>query len=139
VRLSSEAPKHHILRSVASFSAESSPEVHSRPDATIFEKPTAAIPVPEKPTVASQDDSLRTMRDSDLAKPFSVFSTMANVGAYQRRLPELAQAYMQLPFEFAQRLAQIKSPFETPSVFAGLATRQFIMFQNLIVPNQSWR
>jgi hypothetical protein len=133
------SPKHGNLRSVASFSAESSPEVQSRPDATIFEKSTAAIPVAEKPTVASQDDSQRTMWDNDLTKPFNVFSTMANVGAYQRRLPELAQAYMQLPFEFAQRLAQIKSPFETPSVFAGLATRQFIMFQNLIVPNQSWR
>jgi hypothetical protein len=60
------------------------------------------------------------MRDSDLTKPFNVFSTTANVGAYQRRLPELAQAYMQLPFEFAQRLAQIKSPFEIRSVFADL-------------------
>jgi hypothetical protein len=127
------------LRSVASFSAESSPEVHSRPDATVFEKLTTAIPVPEKPTMASQDDSERTMRDSDLAKPFNVFSTMANVGAYQRRLPEVAQAYMQLPFEFAQRLAQIKSPFEIPSVFADLATKQFTIFQSLIVPNQSWR
>jgi hypothetical protein len=133
------SPKHGNLRSVASFSAESSPEVHSRPDATVFEKPTTATPVPEKPTVASQDDTERTMRDGDLAKPFNVFSTMANVGAYQRRLPEVAHAYMQLPFEFAQRLAQIKSPFEIPRVFADLATKQFIMFQNLIVPNQSWR
>ena len=49
---------------------------------------------------------------------------MANVGAYQRKLPEISQAYMQLTFEFAQRLARIKSPSEIPSVFAELATRQ---------------
>jgi hypothetical protein len=67
-----------------------------------------------------------------------VFSA-ANVGFYQRRFPEVAQAYMQLPFEFAQRLTQIKSPFEIPSVFAEVATKQFTMFQNLVVPNQSWR
>jgi hypothetical protein len=79
------------------------------------------------------------MRNSDLAKPFNVFSTMANVGAYQRRLSDVAQAYMQLPFEFAQRLAQIKSSFEIPSVFAELATKQFTIFQNLVVPNQNSR
>jgi hypothetical protein len=133
------SPKHPNLRSVASFSAESSPKVHSRPDAAVFEKATTAIAVPEKPTMASQDDSQRTMRDNDLTKPFNVFSAMTNVGAYQRRLPEVAQAYIQLPFEFTQRLAQIKSPLEIPSVFADLATKQFTTSQSLIVPNQRWR
>jgi hypothetical protein len=76
---------------------------------------------------------------NDLTKPFDVFSATANFKAYQRRLPEVAQAYMQLPFEFAQRLAQVKSPFEIPSVLADLATKQFTILQNLVIPNQSSR
>ena len=132
------SPKPRGSLSVGRASAASSSRVHSGPEAAVFEQP-AAIPVHGKPTMASHDDSQRTMRNSDLAKPFNVFSTMANVGAYQRRLSDVAQAYMQLPFEFAQRLAQIKSSFEIPSVFAELATKQFTIFQNLVVPNQNSR
>jgi hypothetical protein len=99
------------------------------------EKPPTAIPVPEKPMMVSDNASQRAMRQNDLTKAFNVFSATANVGAYQRKLPEIAQAYMQLAFQFAQRLAQIKSPFEMPGVFAELATQQLAIFQNIVVPN----
>ena len=129
--------KPRRLRSVAPAPAESSAMVHSRPEAAVLEKPATAIPVPEKPTMAaSQDDSQRAMRNNDLTKAFDAFSGMANVGLYPRKLPEITQRYMQLAFEFAQRLAQIKSPFEVPSVFAELATKQLAIFQNLVVPTR---
>jgi hypothetical protein len=59
--------------------------------------------------MASQEDGQPTMRQTDLMKAFNVFSATTNVAAYQRKLPELAQAYMQVGFELAQRLSQIKS------------------------------
>jgi hypothetical protein len=74
------------------------------------------------------------MRQNDLMKAFNVFSATTNVAAYQRKVPEFAQAYMQLGFEFAQRLARIKSPFEIASVFAELTFKQFAIFQRLVLP-----
>jgi len=85
--------------------------------------------------MASDHTSQGAMKQNDLTKAFNVFSATANVGAYQKKLPEIAQAYMQLAFQFAQRLAQIKSPFEMPGVVAELATQQLAIFQHLVVPN----
>jgi hypothetical protein len=133
------SPNPPHLRSVAPTSAKSSPVLPTSSEAAVFEKPATATSVPEKPTRASQNDSQRMMRDNDLTRPFDLFSAAANFKAYQRRLPEVVQAYMQFPFEFAQRLAQVKSPFEIPSVFADLATKQFTLLQNLVIPNQSSR
>jgi len=116
------------LRSVAPVSADKVDR-----DAPV-EKAVTAISVAstEKPAIASQGDSQRTM------KAFDVFSATANVGAF-RKLPEIALANMQLAFEFAQRLAQIKSPFEIPSVFAELAAKQLTNFQTLLILNHSSR
>lgn len=130
------SPKPRRLPSVAPTSAESSTVLPTSPDAAVFETPATATSVPEKPTMASQDGP-PTMRQNDLMKAFNVFSATTNLAAYQRKLPELAQAYMQLGFEFTQRLAQIKSPFEFASVFAELATKQFAIVQNLVIPKQS--
>ena len=124
------SPKPHHLRAVAPASAKPSPMLQSR-----LEKPATARPVPEKPMMASDDASQGAMKQNDLTKAFNVFSATANVGAYQRKLPEIAQAYVQLAFQFAQRLAQIRSPFEMPAVVAELATKQLAIFQNLVVPN----
>ena len=40
-----------------------------------------------------------------------------------KRLPEIAQANMLVAFEFAQRLAQMKSPLEVPSVLSELMVK----------------
>jgi hypothetical protein len=105
-----------------------------RSEDAVFGKPATGMSVPEKPTLASQDNSQPTMRQNDLMKAFNVFSAMTNIAAYQRRLPKLAQAYMQLGFEFTQKLAQIKSPFEISSVFADVAVKQLAIFQNSVIP-----
>src|SRR3954447_13510410 len=122
------SPKARHLRSVAPVSAEKVDR-----DAPVERAVTAiSVASTEKPAIASQGDSQRTM------KAFDVFSATANVGAF-RKLPEIALANMQLAFEFAQRLAQIKSPFEIPSVFAELAAKQLTNFQTLLVLNHSSR
>jgi len=115
------------LRSVAPVSAETVDRA-----APVVEKAVTAISLAstEKPAVGP-----RTMK---ALHEFDVFSASTNVGAF-RKLPEIALANMQLAFEFAQRLAQIKSPFEIPSVFAELAAKQLTNFQTLLVLNHSSR
>jgi hypothetical protein len=112
------------------------PELHKdpRPDTPVLEKPVAALPVLENPAIASQDDSQRPVRDNEFTKPFDVSSAPANIGTYPTKLPELVRGQMQLALEFVQRLAQMKSPFEFPSVFSELTIKQFAMFQNLVFP-----
>jgi hypothetical protein len=118
----------------AAAPSSAKPVLPTSRDAAAFEQPAMAAFVSEKPTM--QDNGQPTMRQNDLVKAFNVFSATTNVAAYQKKLPEFAQAYMQLGFEFAKRLTQIKTPFEIASVFAELAPKQFAIFQNLVIPNQ---
>jgi len=73
------------------------------------------------------------MREDNATKVSEVLSASANVGTHQTKLPEITQA-MQLAFEFAHRLAQIKTPLEIPGVLSELIIKQFAMFQNLVFP-----
>lgn len=123
------SPKDSPLRSVAAGSTESRPESHndSKQQAPLVEKPEA--PLVEKPATAFQDDCRQTRTDSDSKKGFVVSSPTANVRAYQAKLLEMAQANMQLAFEFAQRLAAIRSPVEILSVIAEFTSKRIAMFQ----------
>lgn len=95
------------------------------------ERPEAGVP--EAPAVVAresaelaQDGLRRAISESE--KTFSGFSAVANLAGYQGKLAEMSRAYMQLTFEFTQRLARIRSPFELPGLFAEFATRQFAIF-----------
>jgi hypothetical protein len=68
------------------------------------------------------------MRDNDSKKGFDFSSATANVRAYQAKLLEVAQANMQLAFEFGQRLATIRSPVEILSVIAEFTSKRIAMF-----------
>jgi hypothetical protein len=83
----------------------------------------------ENPVTALQDDYEQTMTDSDTKKSTNFSLATANVGAYQAKLMEMAQANMQFAFEFAQRLAAIRSPVEFPNVIAELTSRRIAMFR----------
>ena len=122
-------PKDSPLRSVAAGSTEPLPEGHneSKQEAPLVEKPEA--PRVEKPATTSQDDCKQTMTDNDSKKGFDFSSATANVRAYQAKLLEMAQANMQFAFEFAQRLATIRSPFEFPSVIAEFTSKRAAMFR----------
>jgi hypothetical protein len=124
------SPKDSPLRSVAAGSTESLPEGHnhSKQEAPLVEKVEA--PLAEKPATALQDDCKQTVTDNDSKKGFVFPSATANVRAYQAKLLEMAHANTQLAFEFAQRLATIRSPVEILSVIAEFTSKRIAMFQN---------
>ena len=115
------SPKDSPLRLVAAGSTKSPPERH------INSK--QEVPLVEKPATALRDDRKQTMTDNDSKKGFVFSSATASVRAYQANLLEMAQANMQLTFEFAQRLARIRSPFEILSVIAEFTSKRIAMFQ----------
>jgi hypothetical protein len=135
------SPKPSHLRSVAVGSTDSPLKRHnSKQEAPVVEKaatalpvaekPTTSLPAVEKPTTALQASREQTM--SDNAQAFGFSSATASVQAYQAQLQEITQANMQFGFEFVQRLAKIRSPFEIPGLLAELTTKQLAMFQHLL-------
>jgi len=114
------SPKNSPLRLVAAGPPESPPERHndSKQEAPLVEKPATAL-----------QDYKQTMTDNDSKKGVVFSSATANVRAYQAKLLEMAQANMQLAFEFAQRLATIRSPVEILSVIAEFTSKRIAMFQ----------
>jgi hypothetical protein len=135
------SPKPSHLRSVAagSTASPSKRDNVSNQEAPVFEKPTTLPvpePVPEKPTTVLRNDSEQGMNDSKQRFGFS--SVTVNAHAYPAKLLELAEANVQFAFEFTQRLAAIKSPFEVPGVLAELTTKQMAMFRKLVLSGQSF-
>jgi hypothetical protein len=121
------SPKDSRLRLVAAGSTESPPERHndSRQEAPLVENPATAL----------QDDCKRTITDNDSKKGFEFSSATANVRAYQAKLLEMAQADMQFAFEFAQRLATIRSPVEFPRVIAEFTSKRIAMSMEVFKRN----
>jgi hypothetical protein len=115
------SPKDSRLRSVAAGSTESAPKRHN--------DSTQEAPLVENPATALQDVCKQTMTDNDSKKGFDFSSATANVRAYQAKLLEMAQANMQFAFEFAQRLATIRSPVEFLSVIGEFTNKRIAMFR----------
>jgi hypothetical protein len=107
------SPNVSGLRSVAAGSTESPPKGHNDVEAPLVENPATAL----------QDACKQTMADK-----FALSSATANVRAYQAKLLEMAQDNMQFAFEFAQRLATIRSPVEFLSVMAEFTSKRIAMF-----------
>jgi Phasin protein len=81
------------------------------------------------PVTALQDES-KQMTDNVSNRGIDLLSSAnANVQAYQAKLLEMAQANMQFAFEFAQRLAAIRSPVEFPGVIAEFTSKRIAMFR----------
>jgi hypothetical protein len=115
------SPRDSRVRSAGAGLNESPPKrpENSQQEALLVEYPVTAL----------QDDSEQTMTDSDSKKSTNFSLATANVGAYQAKLMEMAQANMQFAFEFAQRLAAIRSPVEFPNVIAELTSKRIAMFR----------
>jgi hypothetical protein len=126
------SPKPRHLRIVAPSSAEPAKTVHTRQDAPVLEEAKLARAAPEKSMIGSQDDSQHTTSAKAISRAWNVFSPMANVWGYQTMLSKMAQSQMQFAFSSAQRLAQVKSPFEFASVLSELTTKQLVTFQSLL-------
>jgi len=113
------SPKDSVLRSVGAGSTEPPPKRHNASqDALLVETPETTL----------QGDS-KQMTENDSKKGINFFSANANVRAYQTKLLEIAQANMQFAFEFAQRLATIRSPVEFPRVIAEFTSKRIAMFR----------
>jgi hypothetical protein len=129
------SPKVNRLRSAGAGPTESLPKRQndSKQEAPLVENPVTALqqeaPLVENPVTALQDDCKKAMTANDSKKGFDFSSATANVRAYQAKLLEMAQANMQFAFEFAQRLATIRSPFEILSVFAEFTSKRIDMFR----------
>ncbi len=115
------SPKDSRLRSAGTGTSESPPQ---RPDDTQQEALLVGNPV-----TALQDDYKQTTTDSDSNKRTIFSLTTANVPAYQAKLAEMAQANVQFAFEFAQRLATIRSPVEFPSVILEFTSKRIALFR----------
>jgi hypothetical protein len=120
------SPKNSNLRSGGAGSTKPPPKRHEESqDALLVEYPELLV---ENPETALQDDSKQTT-DNDSKKGTNFSLANANVRVYQAKLLEMAQANMQFAFEFAQRLATIKSPVEFPSVIAEFTSKRIAMFR----------
>ena len=114
-----KSARDNLLRSVAAGPIESSLELHddSKEEAPIVEKQEA--PIAANPVQIGRSQ----MRGFDFA------SATGNMVAYQAKLLEMTQANMRFAFEFAQRLAAIRSPFEILPVIAEFTTKRIDMFR----------
>jgi hypothetical protein len=84
----------------------------------------------ENPVTALEDVCKQTAADTDSKEWTNFFSATASMRAYQAKLTEMAQANMRSAFEFAQRLATIRSPIEFPIVIAEFTSKRIAMFGN---------
>jgi hypothetical protein len=110
-----KSAKDNRLRSVAAGPIESPPERHGDSEAPNVEKqeaPIAANPVQHGPG---------QMRGFDFA------SATGNMVAYQVKLLELTQANMRFAFDFSQKLATIRSPFQFVDVIVEFTKRRVDM------------
>ena len=114
------SPKNNALRSVAAGSTEPPLKLHddSRRKAPIVENRVAAL----------QDGCSQMMRDNNPKKGFDISLAVATMHACQAKLLEMAQANMQFAFEFSQRAATIRSPFEFFAVIAEFTSRRIEIF-----------
>jgi phasin protein len=91
----------------------------------LVEKPGTAM----EPVTALEEVCKPTMMDSGSKNSANVFSAATKARAYQAKLMEMAQANMQFTFEFAQRLATIRSPIEFPIIIAEFTSKRLAMFR----------
>jgi hypothetical protein len=118
------SPKGSRLPSVGAASTESLPERNNEQEALVGDSTTAFQQEARlEPATALQDE-----RNNDPTKGSGFSSATANVRAIQAKLLEVAQANMKFAFEFAERLATIRSPLEFLSVTAEFTSKRSAMF-----------
>ena len=120
------SPKPRSLLSVAAERDEDvEPEAHIVAD--------TAIALVAGPATALQHASKQTMINPK--QEFAFSSTTADVRAYQAKLLELTQANLQFAFEFAAKLAAVRSPIDLFNVMVEFTNKRIVMFQNFSMRN----
>jgi outer membrane protein OmpA-like peptidoglycan-associated protein len=115
------SPKEGRPRQVAAGSPESPPT--RKQEASLGDNPMTAF----------QDDNKQTMKDIVSSNGVDFPSATANVRAYQAKLAEVAQSNVQFAFEYAQRLATIRSPVEILNVIVEFTSKRMAMFQKHLI------
>ena len=113
------SPKDSRLRSVAAGSTPHEFHDDSKQEAPLAEHPAIALE--------------QTMRDIVPKHGFDFSPSTAKVRAYQAKLLELTQVNMQFPFEFAAKLAAIRSPVEIFSVIVEFTSKRIALFQKFSI------
>jgi hypothetical protein len=116
------SPKDNRLRAVTAGSPASPPERH--------DDSKQKVPFAEPPAIALRE---QTMKDIDSKRGLDFSPSTANVRAYQAKLLELTQANMQFAFEFAAKLAAIRSPIEILGVIVEFTSNRIAMFQKFSI------
>ncbi|MCK1518354.1 phasin family protein [Bradyrhizobium sp. 190] len=122
--------KDELLRSVAAGPIESPLELHddSKQKAPIVEKQEASSV--EKQMAPIAENRMAVLRDRfGQTEGFDFSLATANMLASQAKLLEMAQTNMRFAFEFNQRLARIRSPFEFFDLTAEFTRRRIDMFR----------
>jgi phasin protein len=122
------SPKDSVSRSVGAGSTEPSPEPHNNLEQDVVLAEHGA-PLIKNPEVTVQNDPKQMMEDASKTGVDFLSSASANVRAYQAKLLEVAQANMQLVFEFTQTLASIRSPAEFPRIVAEFTSKRIALFR----------
>jgi hypothetical protein len=138
--------KDSLLRSVAASPIETPLKLHddSKQKAPIVEEQKAPIVQNQKDPIvgnrvaalkaaaleaaALSDGGSQMMRDNNPKKVFDFSLAAVSMQAYQATLLEVAQANTKFAFEFSQRLATIRSPFDFFAVIAEFTSRRIDMF-----------
>lgn len=131
--------KDSLLRSVAASPIESPLELHDdskqkapivekQKDHPIVENRVAALKAAALEAAALPDGGSQMMRDNNPKKVFDFSLATVSMQAYQATLLEVAQANIKFAFEFNQRLATIRSPFDFLAVIAEFTSRRIDMF-----------
>jgi hypothetical protein len=115
------SPKDKPLRSGAAGPTESLLKVH--------DDSKQKAPIVENRVAGSQRGLSQAMRDKTPKKGFDFSLVTTNVQAHQTALLKMVQANMQFAFEFGQRLATTRSPFEFFAVISEFTSRQFEIFR----------
>lgn len=117
--------KNSHLRVVHPTQSPTEVHGHSKKGTPVLENPAFALGQDSR---AALEAILQAAAFQDGSKKGFDFSQLiANVQAYQAKLLEMTQANMQFVFDFSQRLATIRSPFEFWAVIVEFAGRRFIM------------
>jgi Phasin protein len=132
------SPKDKRRPAIGVASIEALPVRHNEQEAFVGDPTTTASQQEAhlEPAIASQQEAplepataLQNKRNEDSTKGFDFSSVSANVRAFQGKLLEVANENMQFAFEFAQKLAAIRSPAEFLSVTAEFTSKRSAMFR----------
>ena len=96
------------------------------------ETPTAAFPAAvraENPPAALHFERRASAARSASNQAFDFSPATANLQAYQARFFDMALANMQFAFEFAQRLAAIRSPLDIFGITAEFTGKRIALFR----------